>query len=54
MIRRSGVAAAALALAALVACDPFNTGFHDTEQAVLYRASRPGPLEPAESRQGLA
>jgi endonuclease/exonuclease/phosphatase family metal-dependent hydrolase len=37
---------AAAALAVLAACDPFNTGFHDTEQAVLYRASRPGP-EPA-------
>jgi endonuclease/exonuclease/phosphatase family metal-dependent hydrolase len=48
MARFAGLAAAALSLAALVACDPFNTSFHDTEQAVLYRASRPGP-EPAPS-----
>ncbi len=40
---RHRLLAAALALAALAACDPFNTGFHDTERAVLYRARRPGP-----------
>jgi endonuclease/exonuclease/phosphatase family metal-dependent hydrolase len=46
MVRPAGLAVAAVALAALSACDPFNTGFEDTEQAVLYRASQPGP-EPA-------
>jgi endonuclease/exonuclease/phosphatase family metal-dependent hydrolase len=51
MARHTGLAAAAaaavaVALTGLTACDPFNTGFHDTERAVLYRASRPGP-EPA-------
>lgn len=30
----------------LASCDPFHTGFDDTERAVLYRASIPGP-EPA-------
>ena len=51
MARFAGLTAAALALTALAglpACDPFNTGFEDTEQAVLYRASVPGP-EPAPS-----
>lgn len=49
MARHPGPAVVAFAFAALAglpACDPFNTGFKDTEQAVLYRASRPGP-EPA-------
>jgi endonuclease/exonuclease/phosphatase family metal-dependent hydrolase len=46
MARPTGFAVTALALAALAACDPFNTGFQETERAVLYRASRPGP-EPA-------
>jgi endonuclease/exonuclease/phosphatase family metal-dependent hydrolase len=51
MARHPAPALAVLALAALAgltACDPFNTGFKDTEQAVSYRASRPGP-EPAPS-----
>jgi len=48
MARPARLAVAAVALAALSACDPFNTGFEDTEQAVLYRASQPGP-EPAPS-----
>jgi endonuclease/exonuclease/phosphatase family metal-dependent hydrolase len=29
-------------LLSLAGCDPFNTGFRDTEKAVLYRASHPG------------
>jgi endonuclease/exonuclease/phosphatase family metal-dependent hydrolase len=43
MARPRRLAVGALALAALLGCDPFNTGFHGTEQAVLYRASQPGP-----------
>ncbi len=35
--------APAAALLLLASCDPFNTGFDDTEEAVLYRASLPGP-----------
>jgi endonuclease/exonuclease/phosphatase family metal-dependent hydrolase len=42
-MHRALVAALLLPLAS---CDLFNTGFDDTEEAILYRARRPGP-EPA-------
>ncbi len=39
---------ALLSLLLLASCDPFNTGFDDVEEAVLYRAASPSPV-PARS-----